>query len=210
MNRDQLYQHLPLLIKRLFTWGLLASTLFLSFWYFGGLNLWGPFVSVPLKMAWFLGDIQFQSGSTESAALLMDVVLEHGGSAQLKFPINLLNMSVVEVITLLALLPRDNWKSFFRLAAWCFLFTWMYHCFHASLQLYQMKIGPDLAGQVGMFWEPTTWYTIVENIAAFDTFILRYWAGFPIFGLALLVDHLVTTRQPKPAHKKSGKRQAAK
>ncbi len=202
MNRDQFYEQLPRIGKRLFTWGILSAAVFLTLWYIGGFNLWGRFLELCLKVVTLGKDISFAPGNSETAAFVYKFGLEDGRQASLTFPVNRLNSSMVEVVTLLAVWPYRGRSDFFKLVAWCLLFTVLYQCFNVWIQLYDVKIGPQFAGSYGIFWEDTLGYRIVAKVAAFDKFILRYWAGFPIFLCALVAFYF---SQQKQAKRKSGR-----
>ena len=202
MTKQDFYNQLPSLAKRLFTLGLGAALAFLVFWYYGGHNLWGYFLGGVFKITGFFMNIHFQSGNSENAAFFYTFALEDGRMANLTFPINRLNSNMVEVVTLLAIWIYRPARSFFRIALWCLLFTVLYHWCHVVLQLYIVKIGPNFANNYHIFWEQTAWYLIVNKIATFDMLLLRYWAGFPIFLFALVTDYFFgkrkgTSKKPK-------------
>ncbi len=206
MSKQDLYNQLPIIIRRLFTWGLLSAGLFLVVWYFGGYNLWGRFLQFFLNIFLFPMDIQFEAGTSQSAAFIYTFALENGERGQLVFPANMLHSVIVEVVTLLALWPHKNYKLLLRLAAWCLLFTILYQCFNVGIQLYAIKIGPEAASKYKLFWEETWWYLTVNKVAAFDKFLLRYWAGFPIFMCALTADYFFGKKyRAKAVPKKSAR-----
>ena len=188
MNREEFYSQLPRLLKRLFTWGLAAATLFLVLWYFGGLNVWGYLLTPIVKISNGWGPIHFQPGDMSSAQIIYSLALD-GASADLSFPVNQLNSSLVEVITLLGIWPYRDAKSLLKLAFWCLLITLAYHCFMVNIQFLETRLGPDLANRRGVFWEETISYQFIHKIAAFDKFILRFWAGFPIFAIGLSANY---------------------
>lgn len=181
MEREVLYAKLPLLIRRLFTWGLLASTVFLVIWYTGGAQLWGWFLALILRPFGFLMDIHF-----DGTSFIYTVPIAMSQSSELAFPINQMNLSMVEVVTLLATWPKEKPKEKLKLVFWCFVLIVAYHLFDLIIQLYRIQIGQDFANRERVFWEPTLWYSFISHVAAFDKFILRFWGGFPVFGLALL------------------------
>lgn len=197
MTRDEFYQQLPRFGKRLFTWGILSAAVFLILWYIGGFNVWGWFMALWLRMLPLGMDISFAPGNSETAAFIYKFNLEDGRQASLTFPINRLNSCMVEVITLLAVWPYRGCSGFLKLAAWCLIFTIFYQCFNVWVQLYDVKIGPQFAGSYGIFWEETLGYRILTKIAAFDKFILRFWAGFPIFLFALVAFYFTQKNQAK-------------
>ncbi len=209
MTRDELYAHLPQLIRRLFTYGLGSAVLFFVFWYMGGHNLWGHFLGVCLKLTAFFYDLRFQPGTAESASILHHMVIEGGPPAgiDLEFKINLLSAHMVEVITLLAMWPSANKKEFFRLAFWCLACTVLYQTFNVLVQLHVQEIGPKLATRFEVMWEwdGSWWYALVKKVSNFDKFILRYWAGFPIFLCALVLNYFTTKKSanPMPGKKKN-------
>jgi hypothetical protein len=197
MKKEEIYSQLPRLIIRLGKFGVPAAVAFLVFWYFGGHNLWGRFLDLCMSITAFYYPVSFAPGSSEIAAF--ERVVEAGGQkSTLTFPVNRLNTSMVEVVTLLGLWPSKSWRAFFKLAAWCLLFTVLYQTFNVVIQLYVTEIGPDLANRFQLFWKETTWYRVIEKISDFDMFILRYWAGFPIFLCALVCAHLTSPQKPEP------------
>lgn len=188
--RKELYGQLPALMRRLFTLGLGCAVLFLTAWYLGGYNLWGHFLDVCLNVTAPFFNLSFQPGDSDSASFWHKVTL--GGTAtELEFKINLLSAHMVEVVTLLAIWPYTNLKQFLRLAAWCLLFTVLYQTFNIVIQTYVIEIGPKLANRLEIFYEETLWFRFIKKVASFDMFILRYWAGFPIFLFALLANNLI-------------------
>lgn len=191
MTKNEIYQQLPSVLKRLFTWGLGGSILFLVFWYYGGLNLWGSLVSGLLSLTPGLGEISFRAGSTHDAAILCDTVIDGMHAVQLNFPVNILNLVIIEVITMLAVFPANRRGAMIKTGLWSFLLLVIYHVAHAYLQLYKMKIGPDVANQIGIFWDETTWFLIIHKLGSFDVFLVRYWGGFPIFILAFMIQHFL-------------------
>lgn len=202
MKREVVQTLLPRLLKRLFTFGLLSAAIFLAFWYGGGLNLWGALLEIAFIP---LMDVTFEPGNFREAAFLLNVPLESGGMSQLTFPANQLNSSLVTVVTLLAMWPHRDLKAGLKLTGWCLLFILLYHLFQISIQLYQVRIGPDFANQQKIFWESSTWYLLIENIAAFDKFILRYWGGFPAFGMGWLVFWSLERRKAPPSRAMNGR-----
>ena len=187
MNRGDLYGHLPSLLKRLFTLGLGSATLFLVLWYYGGYNIWGYFLDFCMNITAPFYGLTFESGTTSTASFWHTVTIE-GNTTELEFKINLLSTHMVQVVTLLAIWPYRNKTHFFRLAAWCLLFTVLYQTFNVVIQTYYIQIGPKLATRLEIFWEDSFWFRVVRKIAVFDKLILRYWAGFPIFMFAFLAD----------------------
>lgn len=194
MAKQDLYNQLPGLLKKLFTWGLLAAILFLVVWYNGGINLYGIFLAPIADFLIPLANITYESGSTGSAKFIYQVNIEDVGGRDLTFVANQLNSSSLEVITLLAMWPRKSWKELFKLAAWCMFFLMCYHTFQIFIQCYNYQIGPELANSLNTFWEPSGWKTLIRNISKFDLFILRYWAGFPVFGLGLVAHHFLSPK----------------
>jgi len=198
MKRAELYAQLPLLMRRLFTLGLGAAIAFFVFWYMGGHNLWGHFLGFCLKITAFFYDLRFVPGDSEHAAILHHMFIEGGPASgiDLEFKINLLSAHMVEVVTLLAMWPTANRMAHLRLALWCLLFTVLYQTFDVLIQLHVQEIGPKLATRFEVMWEydGSLWYKFIRKLSNFDKFILRYWAGFPIFLCALVLDHFTSKR----------------
>lgn len=208
MSKEELYNQLPLLLRRLFTWGLVAAVVFLLAWYGGGINIYGYFLRPIADLLVFNADIGFEPGSTSTAQFLYKIQIEGVGSRELTFAINQFNSSMLEVVTLLAMWPKKNWKNFSILTLWCLLFLVLYHTFQMFIQCYHYQIGSDLANSLNMFWEPSGWKTFVKNVSKFDLFILRFWAGFPIFGLGLIAHHFLSPKLKIGANKQSARGKA--
>ncbi|CAM2008568.1 hypothetical protein [Acanthopleuribacter pedis] len=191
MTKNEIYQQLPSVLRRLFTWGLGGSVLFLAFWYYGGLNLWGSVIAWLLSFAPGLGEISFRAGGSNDAAILCDALIDGMYDVQITFPVNILNLTIIEVITLLAIFPADRREAMLKTGLLSFFFLPLYHVAHSWLQLYKMKIGPDVANQIGIFWDETTWFLVIHKLGSFDVFLVRYWGGIPIFILAFMVQHFL-------------------
>jgi len=191
MNKQELYAQLPRIIRRLFSLGLLAATVFLLIWYLaGGYNFWGHFLTVIL----FPFNIDYVAGSTKSAVLVVDVQLG-GKTLQPSYFINQLNSNMVMLVTLLATWIRGDWRPFLKLCGWCLVFLLMYQAFSVLLQFQYARVGPQMADSAGVFWEETTWYLILSKLASFDKMLLRYFMWIPIFLGALSM--LFFTSGPK-------------
>lgn len=197
MTKNELYQQLPSVLRRVFTWGLASSALFLVFWYLGGRNLWGPLVTVFVSVLPGLGEVSFQAGNSQTAMILCDALVDGSYPVQISFPINILNLTVIEVLTLLAVFPREQRAQMFKTGLWSMVFLLLYHVAHAYLQLYKMKIGPEIANQIGIFWEETTWFWLIHKLGAFDVFLVRYWGGIPIFFSAFVLQHFLSYSKHK-------------
>lgn len=206
MTREEFYSRLPQLLKRLFIFGVPAAILYILVWYLGGRNIYGHLLAALFSPISPLGNIDFSSGNATTAQLIYTVTMEGGMQADLTFPINQLNSSMIEVVTLVAFWPYRKSADFFKLAAWSLLFLVVYHFCLIHLQFYSIEIGPKLANDFNLFWEKSNWYIFIKNLSAFDKFIGRYWAGFPIFGIALLCNHLFTKKAEEkktPSKKKT-------
>ena len=168
---------MPRIIRRLFTFGLLAAAIFLAFWYLGGgYNIWGHFLTVVL----FPFGIDFLEGSTRAAVLVIDV--EMGGKTmQPSYFINQLNSNMVMLVTLLATWIRTDWRSYLKLCGWCLVFLLLYQAFSVLLQFQYARVGHQMADRAGIFWEETTWYLIVSKLASFDKMLMRYFMWIPVF-----------------------------
>ena len=99
-------------------------------------------------------------------------------------------------MTLLGAWRHRSVKAGFRLAGWSVLILLGYQAIAFLAHCHAVEIGPDFANSQHIMWESSWWYVFMKNVAAFQTFILRYWAGFPVFALALLANTL-TTGKPK-------------
>ena len=208
MSKEELYNQLPRLLRRLFTWGLLAAIVFLIVWYNGGINVYGYFLRPFSDLLVFNAHIGFEPGSTSTAQFLYQIQIEGAGSRELTFAINQFNSSMLEMVTLLAMWPRKNWKDFGILLLWCLFFLILYHTFQMFIQCYNYQIGSDLANSLNMFWEPSGWKTFIKNVSKFDLFILRFWAGFPVFGMGLIAHHFLSPKLGYGAKKQSKKGKA--
>lgn len=192
MSKKEIYSQLPTLLKRLFTWGFLAASAFLIIWYNGGINLYGFFLAPIVDVLIPLADVAYEKGTVGSAKFIYKVEFNGINARELTFIANQLNSSALEVITLLAMWPKTSLKKTAQLSIWCFLFLILYHSFQIFIQCYSYQIGPEMANSLNTFWEPSLWWDIVKNISKFDLFILRFWAGFPVFGLALFFNSALT------------------
>jgi len=201
MDREVLYGRIPDLLRRLFTLGLGSAGLFLLLWYFGGDRVWGHIMGLAWKPLRFWMDIQFEMDS-----FVYRISLDDGRISELTYPINQLNLSFVEVVTLFALWPHEKAGQALKLAAWCLGLLFLYHHFSLWIQLLNIELGPEFANRQRIFWESTFTYSLVAKVAAFDKLILRYWAGIPVFGLGLFVHGYLTSRKLKSKQKKKGKR----
>lgn len=205
MDRTTIYGNPLQLARRLFTWGLLSAMVFLLMWYFGGINIYGQI------LAWFIDlltpswQISYQSGNAESAAILRSIDLEDGRIADLTFLVNRLNASLIEVVTLLAIWPHRRAQDFWKLTGWCVALSLLYHCGNVILQLHVIAMGPRFANLYDLYWQSSGYYRLMLTLGDFDTLILRHWAGFPIFGLALFLRYLMGGDQQSSAPSKENK-----
>ena len=62
-----------------------------------------------------------------------------------------------------------------------------------------------MADRLKVFWEPSAWYEVVRHLAAFDKFILRYYAAFPVFGMGLVCRYFLEQRKVKKVQEKTKK-----
>ena len=210
MARAELYSQLPKLLKRLFLLGVPCATVFLAIWYFGGYNVWGRFLTLFLNIVAPFAPLRFEAGSSSLAGFVYSFVLEDGRPGELTFLVNQLNSVLVELVTLLAIWPHRHRKAFFQLLGLCLISVMFYQAFSILVQLHVMEIGPAVAGKYEVYWEDSFWYQTVKNISAFDKFLLRFWAGFPIFFFAVALLHFFTRgseaeSQTKKAAKKKNK-----
>lgn len=208
MTKDELYASVPKILKRLMLLGLPAACLFLAFWYYGGVNLYGHFMEFTLQPFTGLMDLKFMPDEPGRAAFAYRFTYE-GDLGQLDFPINLWHLTMVQIVTLLAIWPHKSVGRFLHLMFWCFFLLWGYHIFNMCIQLIDIQIGPRYANEKGIFWEPTLTHQIVSKIAAFDKFIGRYWGGFAIF-LGALIAEVMVYRKVNQSKSDAGKSEKAK
>ncbi len=195
MTKQELYGQLPVLGRRLFTRGVPAAVLFLVFWYLlHGDIIWGHFLNLCLKLTAFYFPVSFEPDH----AKFVHAFTYSEKTVSVVFDMNLLHMGMVQVITLLAMWLHRRWQDLLRLIAWCLLFSVLYQTFDVVIQLYSQKIGPKMADTLQIFYEETTYLRIVQKIASFDKFILRYWSGFPIFMFALVADYFFAMNRRIP------------
>lgn len=208
MSKQEFYDQLPNLLKRLFTWGLLAAIVFLFLWYNGGINVYGYLLAPIANILIPIAKISFEPGSTASAKFAYEIDIVGVGPQALSFLANQLNSTMLEVVTLLAMWPKKNWRNFLKLIGWCLFFLVLYHTFQIFIQCYNIQIGGKLANTLNLFWEPSGWKTFVRNVSKFDLFILRFWGGFPVFGLALVAHHFLSPKLAWSQKKKKNQKKA--
>ena len=170
------------ILIRLGLFGLPAGMLAAYLWYVGGAAWWGSFLLIPARILIFWTEITFDGREFTYA-----VPLELGGTSALVYQINQLNLTFLEIVTLFAAWRHTSAKAAFKLLGWCVLWLVLYHVFSLFIQCYSLEIGPDFANQQHIMWESSWWFRVIKNVAAFDKFLLRFWAGFPVFGLALVL-----------------------
>jgi hypothetical protein len=209
MTKDELYASVPTILKRLMLIGLPAAGVFLAFWYYGGINIYGHFMDLTLTPFKGIMDLKFRPDQPSHAAFDYRFMYE-GEPGQLGFPINLWHLTMIQLVTLLAVWPHKSAGRFIHLLFWSLFFLWAYHVFNMCIQLIDIQYGPRYANQKGVFWEPTLIYQVASKIAAFDKFIGRYWFGFPIFLAALIVESLVFKRFARKAEVGQGKKKKPK
>lgn len=174
-------------LTRLFLLGIPAGFLAALIWYRGGgSTFWGYVLLGIAKVAVFWTEVGFDGHELKYA-----VELELGGSSFLGFPVNQVNLTVIECATLFAAWRHASLKAALRLAAWTLAILLLYQTFSFFIQCYIVEIGPDFANRQHIMWEPPSWYPVAKKIASFDKFLLRFWAGFPIFGSAIALNHFV-------------------
>ena len=199
-GKAEFYGQLPILGRRLFTRGVPAAVLFLVFWYLlKGDVIWGYFMNMCMKLTAFYFPVTFEP----EAGKFVHSFSHSGKTVACVFDTNLLHTGLVQAITVLAMWPHRNRAALFRLAGWCLLFSVLYQTFDVVIQLYAQKIGPKMADTLQIFYEETTYNRIIAKIASFDKFILRYWAGFPVFMFALVADYFFAKNK---ARSQGGKR----
>lgn len=193
MTKDELYASVPKILNRTFLFGLPAACVFFALWYYGGINLYGHFMDVTLTPFKGVMDLKFVPDQPSHARFAYRFMYE-GEPGLLDFPINLWQLTMVQIVTLLAIWPHKNVGRFFHLLFWSIFFLWIYHVFNMCIQVIDTQIGPKYANQKGVFWEPSLGYTLISKIAAFDKFIGRYWFGFVVFLAALITEAMVFSK----------------
>ena len=131
--------------------------------------------------------------------LVYRATLDNGARPTINFSVNQLNTSIVEIITMLAIWPHQSVARFFRLAGICFVLALFCHCGEFFIQSYYGLIGPDVANKLGILYERPPHYTLVKYLSHFDKFIFRFWSGFPIFGLGLVITFFLDRRAEQKA-----------
>lgn len=188
MNREQVYREfIPRLLKRSII-GALCTVVFLLCWYqLDAWLLWGYFLDIFFSMTSWLFDISFEEGKDLSSAAFFYSWKGEGASGDVGYKINNLNPTLAVLVLLMGSWPHKDFKSFLSFFAWSFLFTIVYHIGSVWVQVYYQTLSPGFADRMGLFWEDSLWYSIMNRVAGFDKFILRYYATFPVMGCALTV-----------------------
>lgn len=216
MVKSEFYRaFLGKVIKRMFTLGILFVGLFLGFWYLlDGFLVWGNILDVVFRLTSFVFDISFDpSGGLDNAAFIYKVEL--GGVLQdVGYKLNPLSSNLVVLVLILGAWPHPNFKAFAKFACWSLFFTLLYQVFSTWLQLHYVSMNPNTADRFGLYWEDTSWYRVMDKLAGFDKFILRYFAAFPLVGIALIAryffDDFLETRRIQGAKREPENRKSAK
>jgi len=201
MDKNELYSQLPRIRKRLFLFGIPAAVVFLAIWYFGGYHLWARLLDGFLNLVLFPLEIRYQPGTTSHAVLIYTFETS-GRSLDVNYLINQLSSNMVVVVTLLATWPHKSFGSVLKLSAWCLLFLLCYQAISVFIQFQYIRIGPEMANSIGTFWEDSFGYQVMLKLSAFDKFILRYFAWFPIFLLSLVTIYFTGARSRRTREKK--------
>jgi len=197
MDKQTLYQQLPRITLRLFVIGLPAAMVFIFCWYtLDASHLWGRI------LAFFMDIIFDVSYDAKHAALAYHFSAIPGTTQTSEYAVNQMNSNLIVLVTLMATWPYSSFKDFLKVAAWCFLFTILYQIFSIYIQTCSARLGPELAGRLGIFWEDSVQHRVVRKIANFDKMILRYFGWFPIFLCSLVAIYFT--------HRRKGSSQPAK
>jgi len=184
------YGFVPTLLKKLFTWGLGVSGLFFVLWYLGGVHVWGFLVSILLKiLVLFQMPISYQ---VDQGAILFVIQISDAGPAEVGYFANQWNLGIAEVLLMFCLwLPGQKEKRFGFILT-CFAALIAYQVFAVFLNMSVQALGPDLPNKFGIMWEHdgSLIYKSLRKMQLFDTFILRYWVGFPAYGLGFAIFNL--------------------
>jgi len=181
------YDFVPVLLKRLFTWGILSSALFFGVWYFGGIHVWGYVVNFLIQLVSFFQVNSFYNLDQEAVVFLIS--LNDSPPVEVGYFANQWNLAICEVILLLSLWWDGKKPKKGILIAACIGLLLIYQVFQVFLHISVQAMGPDLPNQLGFMWEydGNVLYLALRKLQLFETFIARYWAGFPIFGVAVLI-----------------------
>lgn len=201
MNKQTFYREfLAKFIKRFLIFGLPGCVVFVLFWYLmNGYAIWGSILDFCATPISFLIDIDYESGRLERAGLVQAVTV-YGKDLEIVYKVNQLNSNLVVLVMIFCTWPHKSWGDALKLVPLLFVFTVGYQLFSVWILSYESALGPQMADRLKVFWEPNAWYETIRHIAAFDKFILRYYAAFPIFGAGIVVRYFLT--KPKAGTKK--------
>lgn len=195
MNKAQLYKEfLPKLIKRMLLVGLPCVVAFWVFWYkMDGYGAWTWFLDIIFSGLSFVLPITYDPGTNLDTAAFFYTVQIQGPSYDIGYKVNNYSANLVVLVLLVLGWPHKNWSGLVKTTAWCLLFLVLYQIFSTWIQMYYTSISPGFADRNKIFWEPSAWHSFLNRIVGFDKFILRYYACFPIFGLALVARYFTET-----------------
>jgi uncharacterized membrane protein len=195
------YDFVPRLLQRIFTWGLLWSVLFFVFWYVGGIHLWAWCVGLLIKiLTVFQVPLEY---SVEQGALMFPIRLAGNPSVEVGYFANQWNLAIAEVILLITLWWDKKQTYKVRFILLCILGLMLYQVFAVTLNISVQALGPNLPNRLGILWEyqNSTFYLVLRKVQLFETFIGRYWAGFPVFGISLLLNNVFLKKSEKKRKK---------
>ncbi|PIE02481.1 MAG: hypothetical protein CSA81_06590 [Acidobacteria bacterium] len=188
------YDFVPRMLKSLFTWGLGVSAVFFIFWYYGGMHVWGFFMSMLLKVL-VLFQVPISYETTEGAIVF---AIQSGGPSgvQIGYYVNQWNLAIAEVFIMFCLWLPDRKKDALRFIAICLGILICYQMVAVFLNIGVQALGPDVANKMGVMWdyEDSLLFVVLKKCQLFDTFIARYWVGFPVYGLAVFIHLFVLSR----------------
>ncbi|MCB1052496.1 MAG: hypothetical protein H6510_11030 [Acidobacteria bacterium] len=187
MKREELYAKTPQILRNILVRALPSVVVYYLLWYKAGLmNLWGYWLGFLFKGLRWLMPIHY-----EPTAFFGTIRLPGGRISEIGWNGNQLNITIAIIITLFAILPHPNPKKALRFVGWILVVLTCWQLFEIWFQLYHLSISDDFANRQKIFWEPSVYFSVIHWFANFDTMILRYWMGFGVFGMALLLNNIV-------------------
>lgn len=180
-------------LKRLYLYGIPASILFWLLWYKGFAALYAQLL-VGLAKALTLGKIDLRyAPETQEIVLpfLLEMTAKGAKYADIGYVVNQWNHSFTAVLLLVVVFWRPKpFRGNLRLAFLTFVLLMSYHLMAMGLTLWEEYLGPNLPNRYQIMWEhrDVWYYPLIAKGAAFNTLVGRYWAGFPVYGLAFLFD----------------------
>ena len=191
------YEFVPKILKRLFTWGMLWSSLFFGMWYFGGMHGWAVFITFLAKL-FTLFQIPISYNFDQGAIVFM-VKVGMAPPVEVGYFANQWNLGMAEVVLLLSLWWSKNKEKKTSMLVLCFLVLAAYQLLAVGLHICNQAMGPDLPNRLGVMWdyEGNFIYLVLRKAQLFDTFIGRYWVGFPVFSIAWLYHFSILQKSSK-------------